>query len=256
MKKVLLILLAIILIVVGVVIYSLNSANDFIRVQIEKHGSQFLGTEVDVDNVELAFSEGKISITGTRIKNPSGFSNENAFSLDEISLDIGNISAEPYTIQNILVDTPDVLYEVDASGKGNLLALKDNLSANLPEQGETTTSETGATPGPKIIVENVTVSQVKLRVNFEALNTGDLKLERKAYDVVLPTFNAGPIGQPNGLPAEQVGGAIAQAMLDNIIARAKEEAKKAAKEAAKERLNEEADKLKDKAKEKLKGLFN
>lgn len=255
MKKVLLILLGIILIVVGIVIYSLNSANDFIRVQIEQHGSQFLGTQVTVDNVELAFSEGKISIAGTRIKNPSGFSNANAFSLDEISLDIGSISAEPYTIQNILIDTPDVLYEVDASGKGNLLVLKDNLTANLPAQGETT-SETDTAPGPKIIVENVTISQVKLRVNFEALNTKELQLERKAYDVVLPTFNAGPVGQPDGLPAEQVGAAIAQAMLDNIISQAKEEAKKAAKEAAKDRLNEEADKLKDKAKEKLKGLFN
>lgn len=245
----------------GVVVYTLGGAGDFIRVQIEKYGSEYLDTEVNVANVELAYGEGRLTIAGTTIKNPTGFSNDNAFSLNDITLDLGDITGEPYTVQKVLIDAPEVLYEVDTSGKGNLLVLKDNLSAKLPEPGEPApTTEDSAAPGPKVVVENVTVSNVKLRLNFEALDTSQIKLDKKAYEVTLPTFSAGSIGKPNGLPAEQVGGAIAQAMLDNILVQAKKEAKDlikdAAKEKAKEKLAEETDKLKDKAKDKLKKLFN
>ena len=111
-----------------------------------------------------------------------------------------------------------------------------------------------------VIVENVTVSNVRLKLNFEQLSTGDLALKTKAYEVTLPTFNAGPIGKPNGMPADQVGAAVVKSMLDNVMAAAKSEAKKRLAEEAKKKVNEELEKQKekllDKAGDKLKGLFN
>lgn len=111
-----------------------------------------------------------------------------------------------------------------------------------------------------LIVENVTVSDVRLSFNFEQFSTGDIQIDKKIYEVTLPTFNAGPIGQPNGMPADQVGLAVVNAMLDNVIAAAKAEAKKRLTEEAKKKVNEELDKQKekllDKASDKLKGLFN
>jgi hypothetical protein len=113
---------------------------------------------------------------------------------------------------------------------------------------------------PLVIIENVTVSQVRLKLNFEKLDTGDLQIEQKVYELELPTFNAGSIGKPNGMPADQVGAAIVAKMLDNIIAQAKAEAKKRIaeelKKKAMEKLEMEKDKLKDKATDKLKNLLN
>ena len=78
--------------------------------------------------------------------------------------------------------------------------------------------------------------------------------------MTLPTFNAGPIGKPNGMPADQVGVAVVNAMLDNVIAAAKSEAKKGleaeAKKKVKEELDKQKEKLLEKAGDKLKGLFN
>ena len=78
--------------------------------------------------------------------------------------------------------------------------------------------------------------------------------------MTLPTFNAGPIGQPNGIPADQVGVAVVNTMLDNVIAAAKSEAKKRLADEAKKKVKEELDKQKgkllEKANDKLKGLFN
>jgi|TARA_R110000868_G_scaffold153155_1_gene378525 hypothetical protein len=258
MKKGLGIFAVLILLIAGAAWYMLSGAGDFIRTQIEQQGSKYLGTTVSVFNVDLALTEGRMTISDLDIKNPQGFSNEGAFSVDAITLDLGEIIKEPYVIQTISINAPEILYEVDASGQGNLLAIKNNLAANLPKTKNAPAAKDAA--NPLMIVENVTVSNVRLMLNFENLSTGDLDIKTKAYEVTLPTFNAGSIGKPNGLPADQVGVAVVNAMLDNVIAAAKAEAKKRLAEEAKKKINEELnkqkEKLADKAKDKLKDLFN
>ncbi|GAB2697369.1 hypothetical protein Q4574_15045 [Aliiglaciecola sp. 3_MG-2023] len=258
MKKGLIVFAIIILLIAGGAWYLLSGAGDFIRTQMEQQGSKYLGTPVTVFNVDLALSEGRLTISDIDVENPDGFSDEDAFSVENITLDLGEVLNEPYVVQTVSINAPEVLYEVDESGKGNLLVIKDNLTANLPKSEGQASSEPGA--NPLIIVENVTVSNVRLKLDFEKLSTGELKLEQKSYEITLPTFNAGPIGQPNGIPADQAGVAIVNAMLDNIIDQAKSEAKKKlaeeAKKLAQEKLDEEKEKLTEKAKDKLKGLFN
>jgi hypothetical protein len=262
MKKGLVIFGLLILLIAGGAWYMLSGAGDFIRAQIEQQGSKYLGTTVSVFKVDLALTEGRMSISDLDIKNPKGFSDEDAFSVDSITLDLGEVINEPYVIETISINAPEILYEVDAGGEGNLIALKNSLEANLPKTENETAPESGAQDGPNplMIVENVIVSNVRLRLNFEKLPTGDLNIETKAYDITLPTFKAGPIGQPNGMPADQVGVAVVNAMLDNVIAAAKSEVKKRLAEEAKKKVNEELDKQKDKlldkASDKLKGLLN
>lgn len=258
MKKLLIIILVIVGLIAGGAWYLFGNAGNFIKEQIEKQGSSYLGTKVSVFNVDLSFSDARLTISDIDVENPTGFSNSDAFSIETIVVDLGQVSSEPYVVQEVSLSAPEILYEVDASGNGNLLALKENLTRNLPKGEEPTeTQESGA--NPLVIVENVTISKVRLKLNFEQLETGDLEIEQKAYEVELPTFSAGSVGKPNGLPADQVGGEIVSKMLDNIIAQAKEEAKKRAREAlkekAKEKLDEEKKKLEEKAKDKLKGLF-
>lgn len=256
MKKGLMVVALLLLLIAGAAWYMLSGAGDFIRTQIEQQGNKYLGTTVSVLKVDLALTEGRMTISDLNVGNPKGFSDNNAFSVNSITLDLGEVLSEPYVVQTISIIAPEILYEVDSSGQGNLLALKKNLTTNLPKNQ--TPAKEGA--NPLVIVENVTVSNVRLMFNFEQLSTGDLNIDKKAYEVTLPTFNAGPIGQPNGMPADQVGVAVVNAMLDNVIAAVKVEAKKRiteeAKKKAQEELDKQKDKLLDKAKDKLKGLFN
>ena len=258
MKKVLIFITLLILLIAGGAWYMLGEAGNLIREQIEQQGSKFLGTKVTVLSDDLAVSDGRLTINNLDVENPQGFSREDAFSVESITLDLGEILSEPYTVQTVSVNAPEILYEVDAKGQGNLMVLKNNVAANLPKTKSEPAAKDGA--NPLVIVENVTVSNVRLKLNFEQLSTGDVQIDKKSYEVTLPTFNAGSIGKPNGMPADQVGAAIVNAMLDNVIAQAKAEAKKLLADAAKEKLNEELDKqkdkLKDKASEKLKGFFN
>lgn len=258
MKKGLGIFVLLLLLIAGGAYYMLSGAGDFIRTQIEQQGSKYLGTSVSVFSVDLALTEGRMTISDLDIDNPKGFSNEDAFSVDVITLDLGDITGEPYVVQTVNIDAAEILYEVDANGKGNLLVLKNNLMANLPDAQNEPESEEGA--NPLVIVENVTVSNVRLKLNFENLPTGEFAIKTKAYEISLPTFNAGPIGSPNGMPANQVGVAVVDAMLSNVIAAAKSEAKRRLAEEAKKRVDEELEKQKgkllDKANDKLKDLFN
>jgi hypothetical protein len=260
MKKVLIGLLVLIVLVVGAGVYLLSGADDFIKMEIEKQGSKYLDTPVTVANVDLAFSQGRLTLTDLNIANPAGFSQEIAFSLGSVTFDLGGSTSEPYVVDGVIVEAPEILYEVDASSQGNLLVLKNNLTKNLPKGEEKPAEPAEAGANPLIIVEDVTISKVRLKLNFEQLDTGDLEIEKKVYDIELPTFSAGSIGKPNGMPANEVGAAIASQMLDNVLEQAKAEAKKRLEEEAKrramEKINEETGKLKEKATEKLKGLFN
>jgi hypothetical protein len=260
MKKGIVVLGLLVLVIAGGAWYILSGAGDFIRAQIEQQGGKYLGSAVSVVNVDLALTDGRMTISDLRVKNPQGFSTEDAFSVGAITLDLGEVLNEPYVVQTVSINAPEILYEVDASGQSNLMALKKNLAANLPKTADQATSESEAGANPLVIVENVTVSNVRLKFNFEKLPTGELKIDTKAYEVTLPTFNAGPIGQPNGMPADQVGVAVVNAMIDNVIAAAKAEAKKRLADEAKKKVEEELEKQKgkllNKASDKLKGLFN
>ncbi|NVK54964.1 MAG: AsmA family protein [Alteromonadaceae bacterium] len=255
MKKILIVVIILIAAIVGAVVYLGSGANDFIRTQIETQGTKYLATPVSVASVDLSFSEGRLTISDIDIENPDGFSDEDALSLDGITLNLGGSVQEPYQIQEVTIDGPEILYELDSSGQGNLIVLKNNLAANLPTGDKEQPAESSAT-APKLIVDKVVVSNTKLILNFEQLETGDFEIDKKAYEVTLPTFNAGAIGQPDGLPADQVGAAIVRQMLDNAIKQAKAEAKKIMAEKAKEKIEEEKDKLLEKGKDKLKDLFN
>lgn len=256
MKKALVIIALIIGAAVAGVWYVINGAGGIIKTQIEQQGGKYLGTQVSVFSVELALSDGRLTINDLDVENPEGFSDGDAFSLDTITLDLGTITSEPYTVQTVSVTAPEMLYEIDASGQGNLIILKNNIQKNLPASTDEPEPVASDTPSPLVIVENVTVSDLQLKLNFENLDTGNLELDTKAYELTLPTFNAGSIGKPNGIPADQVGLAIANVMLDNAIAEAKKEAKNILKAKAKEKLDEEKDKLIEKASDKLKGLLN
>jgi len=258
MKKTGMIVGLIVIFIAGGLWYVLSGAGNFIRGQIEQQGSYYLATPVSVAAVELALTEGRMTISELVVKNPAGFSDNNAFSLDAVTLDLGEIVSEPYAVEKIEVLSPTILFEMDADGQGNLLALKNSIAAQLPKTETTEPTQKGS--NPLVIVEKVVVSQVKLMLNFEALPTGEINIDKKAYELTMPTFTAGPIGAPNGLPADKVGMAIVDTILVQVSAAAKAELKKRLADEAKkqmaDKLAEEKDKLLDKASEKLKGLFN
>jgi len=259
-KKIVIALLVIFVIGGGFVYMGLSGLDGFIREQIETQGSQVTKTKVTVTEVKTKLSDAKASISGIKIANPQGYSTDSAFSLGTVKLDIGSAIQEPYVIEEILIDSPAVLYEVDKQGKANLTVIQENIQSALPQSDAQPVEQGSDKAAPLMSVNKITVKDVKLKLNIEAVDLGELPLEKRIYELTLPTFHTDAIGVPNGIPADQLGAAIVDSMLDNLIKEGKDKVKEIVEEQAKakvkEKLDKEKDKLKQKAKDKLKDLFN
>lgn len=259
MKKVVIALVVILAIVVGVIYVGLSGLDGFIKDQIEAQGSKVTQTTVSVGAVETQFADAKVSIRELKLANPQGYSADNAFSLDTVRLDLGTSTEEPYIIEEVLIDSPTVLYEVDKQGKANLTVIQESILSSLPQSESQPAEQRSDKASPLMSVAKVTVKDVKLKLNIEALALQDLPLEKRHYELTLPTFYADSVGVPNGLPADQLGAAIVDSMLDNLIKQGKDKVKglfkDQAKAKAKEKLDKEKKKLEEKAKDKLKSLF-
>lgn len=253
MKKVLIVLFVVLIAIGGFLFLGLSGLDDLIKQQIETQGSKVTKTSVTVAKVETKLTEAKITIGGLSIANPEGYSVDDAFKLNTVRLDLGTATSEPYVIEEILIDAPEVLYELGSAGKANLIAIKENLQASLPQSE--TTEPTGEAANPLVSVKKITVKDVKFKLNLQAIELEQLPADKRQFELTLPTFYADAIGVPNGIPADQVGAAIVDAMLDNLIKEGKRKVKGIFEDEAKQKLEEEKQKLEDKAKEKLKGLL-
>lgn len=260
MKKIFVGLGALVVVLAGVLYFMLGSINEFVKTQIETLASHSLQTTVSVANVNIELTEGLGEISGFEVANPAGYQQASAFRFDTVRLDIGPASllSSPIVIEEILLDSVSVLYELNAQGKGNLNVLLDAVSQDTASSSQpskqTSAAETDQGEPLLIRVKKISVKDTGLALDFSALG-------QDRYEEVLPTFYANNIGGEKGLPPDQLGQEIAQVMLQNLTREAekkqKEKLKKKLKEKAKAELEKHlGDKVDAELGGQLKGLLN
>ena len=236
-KKLIVLLLLLIIVITGGLFYVFGSLDHFVAQQIEKQGSHALQTDVEVGSVELHLMNGMGELSGLQVDNPTGFSRYPALQVKTVTLhiDTRSLGAIPMVIENIMVDSLASRYEFNNEGKANLNVLFENVkkaaSASATDQ-ESASPEPGAPKqdsGLRLSVKKLTVKNTALVLDLTAL--GD-----QEYQEVLPTFVIENVGGPQGVPPQQLGIKIMQAILDQLLAAAKEK---------------QAEKLKGKVMEKI-----
>ena len=209
MKRVLLICGGVIVVTVIAVIYILYSSLDtIVAAQIEKYGSQYTGTAVQVDTVSLDLVSGTGDITDFSVANPAGFGAPTAMDVGEITLavDVRSLTDDPVVIKEIVIDKPKVTYEIGSDGN-NIDALTRHVEAEIADTSAgdsgTDTSDGGRR---KLLIENLYVRGGKLRV-------GTTLLKGKTMTVDLEDIHLGNIGKDEGgATEEQVAGLIAASL--------------------------------------------
>lgn len=187
LKKVLIVLVAL-LIIIGIgVYYVISNIDDITKNIIEESGSKVLGTPVSVGSVSIKLKEGSASIKNLSVANPSGFSDNPAFSFGEVTavIDIGS-----GVVKRIFTSRPAIRVEFQG-GESNFDVLQRNIDASFP-QGEDGQSEEKKTEGDsdedpvsiqinEIVIEQaqatVTSDQYEepLELNIETLQFENLK---------------------------------------------------------------------------------
>lgn len=253
MQKIVIIISVIIAVIAGGIWYVFSQTDTLIKQQVEQRGMEYLGTKVSLGNAELSLSDGRLSLSELNVQNPQGFSQNNALSLQNITLDLGAPRGDAYVVDQFSINLPVILYETDSSTGSNLLTIKDHIQSKTPKK-EATQAPT-KTAQPMVIINSIVIADTRLKLDFSALPVRQLGFAQTAYVITLPSLHLGAIGEPDGIPAEQIGAAVTDALLTEVIKVAKAEGKKAAKDAARDKVNEALDKQKDQLKDKLKDLI-
>ena len=180
------------IIVAAAVFFLVSSIDSLIETAVETYGSEATQATVRLDEVEISPTLGQGTMRGLFVGNPEGFETESAFKLGAISvkLDIGTLTEDAIVINEILIDRPEVTYEI-GSGGSNIDVLKRNVSAYAGTERKQTTEKKADDEGPKLII-------AKLRITGGVVNVSAAGLKGKKLNAPLPTIELTDIGKEKG----------------------------------------------------------
>jgi hypothetical protein len=233
---------AVVLIVVIAVVVVLLRAGDVIKAVVEELGPQMTKSEVTLANVDLSLRSGEADLSGLLIGNPASFQTPHVFKLDNISvkIDTGSIGEDTIVINEISIDSPDVIAEFgkfsfnplkssesiqQSLQTSNFIAIQKNVDAFVKEKTGGGDGKPAAAKddegkeGPKLIIEKFRMNNVKVR----AVSQDGLKLDTSLPPFSISLDNIGK--KENGLPPEAIAAvlipevqkAVTSAISDDLI---------------------------------------
>lgn len=204
-RKVLIIAGALALVLGASIALLLTNINWIVRSAIERYGSQATGTRVQVAHVDIRLSGGSGAVGGLTVANPEGFSSSPLLSLGSISIRI-----EPRTVLSdvVVIDTirilkPQVDYEMDASGRSNVDAVRKRIgsAAQAPEK-----QPAGRKTAKRLRIRTLVIENGRADLRFAAL--GD-----RPRSVTLDRIELRDIGGRDGATPDEAARQIIGAIL-------------------------------------------
>lgn len=146
---------------VGIFVF-LGNLNDIVRAAVEKVGSDMTQTNVVLNEVDIELTSGKGTLRGSRVTNPSGFSDDDAFKFNEVSvyIDLGSVRSDPVIIKEVIISGPEVVYEFGDDGDSNLDKLQKAVQSTAGGGGKSS----GGDDAPNILIESLVLQNGKLAV--------------------------------------------------------------------------------------------
>jgi len=128
MKKIVLVFIFLVAVLGGLTYWFFENLDDFIKSYMVEYGSKMTKTDVEVDSVKTDISKGEILINRIGIENPKGFSNNEAFEVKEVKININKetLNQDVIEIPLVLINNPEIIYEYNGK-KTNFNVLKDNI---------------------------------------------------------------------------------------------------------------------------------
>ncbi len=212
MKKVLIVIGVLLAIVAAVLVYVLTSFDSIVKQAIETYGSDVTQTKVRVSDVNISLTSGEGTISGLRISNPAGFSNPNLFRLGKIrvKVDTDTVTQNPVIIDEVIIRSPTVFYEINKSGVSNVDILKKNIvhSTGGMEKPKASAGKSGEEL--KMIIRRLVIEGGRAQVKVAALGGVE-------QTVSIPRLQLTNIGKKSkGATAAEVARQIVKAMTNAV----------------------------------------
>lgn len=128
MKKIVLVFIFLVAVLGGLTYWFFENLDDFIKSYMVEYGSKMTKTDIEVESVKTDISKGEILINRIGIENPKGFSNNEAFEVKKVLININKetLNQDVIEIPLVLINNPEVIYEYNGK-KTNFNVLNDNI---------------------------------------------------------------------------------------------------------------------------------
>jgi hypothetical protein len=128
MKKIALVFILLAAVIGGLTYWFFENLDDFIKSYMVEYGSKMTKTDVEVDSVKTDISKGEIIINRIGIENPKGFSNNEAFEVKKVKIQLNkeSLNQDVIEIPLVLINNPEIIYEYNGK-KTNFNVIKDNI---------------------------------------------------------------------------------------------------------------------------------
>lgn len=210
-QKLVIVAIVLVIIIAGVAVYFYNSIDSIVKNAIERSGTEITGTKVSVGSVDISLRSGRGTIRDVRVENPEGFSDDDAFSIGEVTLvlDIGSLNRDPIVIQEIRVHEPVVKAEVDERLVTNVGVIRTHVqnyrvSTAPPEAGKQDAGYEKHFAIRSFVMDEGLVSGDATRVGYG-------KREYK-----LPSLELSNVGGSRGSRPDAIGKILAAAMFARV----------------------------------------
>ena len=187
-----------------------SSLDSIVEDAIEHYGSQILGAAVRVSSVRLSLGEGRGTIRGIRVRNPDGFSSDEAFEFREIALqiDVGSLTGNPLIIKQVSISEPVVRYEVNEERRSNIKAIQANIEAY---QGGSKPPSTAESADDRLFsVREFTAEGGVIEFDGTAAGATEVTLD-------LPPLRLNNLGGTKGDPPDEIGQTVMRALTQTVV---------------------------------------
>ena len=202
--------------VLGIVLLLVAWANldSIVKKAVESVGSSATGTDVTLDDVNISLTSGQASMNGLTVGNPPGFATDSAIRLGGIKvvLDTSTVTSDTIVIKEVVIDGPQVTYEVGANAGTNIGAIQANVDkfagGAAAKPAEAKPEEGG---GKKLIIEKLTIREGRVEVAATFLGNNKLAAD-------LPPITLTDIGKKSGgATSGEVAAEILDAITDSVV---------------------------------------
>lgn len=214
MKALLWIIGLILLLVVGVGIYLVMNSGALLERAMETYGSRYLGAPVTVGGVDVALTDGAVSVDALQVGNPAGFEGPPAFRLNNVSasLNAGETSGDLIVLNEVSIDGAEVAALLKGR-ESNLQQLMENLEAQMGETEEEPESESEI----KLIIDRFSFTNARASVESDLLGGRELDIPDVHLEAVGRKGNGATVGEVLAQVLEPVYQAVTKKMIEQGI---------------------------------------
>lgn len=113
--------------------------NNLVNGAIYRFSTDIIKAEVSVESTSFDFTNNKITLSGIKIASPNGFSGQDAFLAQELSVELNSfwsVLGSVVRIKEINVVGPSFSYEMLPDTSTNIGVLNDNADSYTPQRGK------------------------------------------------------------------------------------------------------------------------